>query len=375
MTVKIVISGSGLTHPTDTVTNEELVESFNQYVRNFNEEHRQEIEAGSIEALKESSSDFILKASGIESRYARDKKNMLDPKVMWQYFEEGPDEELSLQAAEGLKAAQQALRQANKSGADIDIVIISASHKQRDYPAISIEIQKALGAKGFAFDMGAACSSATFGIQMAADIIRAGHGTCALIITPEISLGKVNFRDRDSHFIFGEATTAVVLERADKCNTQEAFEIIDSELFTEFSNNIRNNSGAYDKSSPTTINSYKKMFYQEGRKVFKELTPKVVAAITTHLQKHHLNPNDIHRYFLHQANLNMNLYVAGKLVGEENVSKKQFPIVLNEFANSAGAGCIIAFHRHHEGIQSGEYCILSSFGAGYSIGVMLLRKV
>ena len=372
--IDVVLSGSGLTHPKDVVTNEELVKCFNSYVQHYNHEHAKEIAEGEIEALKESAVDFIVKASGIKQRYARDKKNFLDPNVMWQFFKEGSDDELSLQAAEGLTAAKEALKNANKNPEDIDAVILSCSHKQRDYPSVSIEIQNALGIKGFAFDMGVACSSATFAIQMAVDTIRAGHAKAVLVISPEISLGKVNFRDRDSHFIFGEATTAVVIERADGCKAKDAFKILETHLQTNFSNAVRNNSGAYDRSSPETFNSPKKMFYQEGRKVFKEVTPMVIQEILTQLAKYRLTPADVKRFWLHQANANMNRFICEKLLGED-YDPVRAPVVLDEFGNSAAAGSIIAYHRHHDNINSGEYTVLCSFGAGYSIGCILLQKV
>ena len=90
------------------------------------------------------------------------------------------------------------------SEADIDAVIVACSNMQRAYPAMSIEIQNAIGAKGFAFDMNVACSSATFGLQTAADMIRSGSAKCVLMVNPEVCSGHLEWRDRDCHFIFGD---------------------------------------------------------------------------------------------------------------------------------------------------------------------------
>ncbi len=91
----------------------------------------------------------------------------------------------------------------------------AASNMQRAYPAMAIEVQQALGIEGFAFDMNVACSSATFGIKTAADFIATGSAEAVLMVNPEICSGHLNFRDRDSHFIFGDVATAVIVERAD----------------------------------------------------------------------------------------------------------------------------------------------------------------
>lgn len=372
--VDIVLSGSGLDHPTDVITNEELVASFNTYVRKFNEEHAEDIANGKIEALKESDADFIYKASGIKQRYSRTKKDTLDPNVMWTYIKSRPDNELSLQAEYGLAAAKQALANANKKPEDVDVVIVSSSTKQRSYPAIAIEIQHALGIKGFAFDMNVACSSATFGIQMAVDTIKAGHARAVLVISPEANVAHVDYHDRDSHFIFGDASVATLIERADLSQSKHQFKIIDTYLHTEFSNVIRNNQGNYDRADPDTMFARDKLFYQEGRRVFKEVAPLVVQTIQDRLAKQNLSVENIKRFWMHQANGNMNRYICERLLGE-GFDPVRAPIILDEFANTASAGSIIAFHRYHNDIKPNEYGFLCSFGAGYSIGAITLQRI
>ena len=78
----VVISGSGVFTPEERISNDELVQSFNQYVDNYNTEHAAAIAEGTITALEYSSSEFIEKASGIKSRYVLYKEGILDPAVM-----------------------------------------------------------------------------------------------------------------------------------------------------------------------------------------------------------------------------------------------------------------------------------------------------
>lgn len=370
----VVISGTGLYHPKETISNDALVKCFNLHVNKFNHDNADKIAAGDVEALRESNAAFIEKASGIKSRYARDIANILNPEVMTQLITERPDDELCLQAEAGMIAAKQALKNAKKDPSEVDAVIVSCSHKQRDYPSLAIEIQDALGINGFGFDMGVACSSATFGLQTAIDSIKAGHARAILVVTPEIPLSQVNFRDRDSHFIFGEASTAVLVERADVSTSDCQFKVLNSYLKTDYSNNIRNNSGAYIRCSPETMDAPDKVFFQKGRKVFKEVTPMVIKAISTWLGKNDFKTTDVKRYWLHQANSNMNRVISEKLLGKD-YSAEQAPIVLDEFGNSAGAGSIIAFHRHHDGFETGDIGVICSFGAGYSIGCLIIEKL
>jgi beta-ketodecanoyl-[acyl-carrier-protein] synthase len=371
--VDVVISGTGLYHPEEVISNEELVNSFNAYVTKYNHQHAAQIEAGEMDALRESAVDFIEKASGIKQRYARSVASLLDPDVMYHQIEERDDSELCLQAEAGLIAAKQALKNANKKPEDIDAVIVACTHKQRDYPAIAIEIQNALGIKGYAYDMGCACSSATFGLQTAVDAVKAGSAKAVLVITPEIGLTQINFRDRDSHFIFGEANTAVVVESAATCQSEHSFRVVSTELVTNFSNNIRNNSGAYIRATPDTMFATDKAFYQQGRKVFKEVTPMVIQLITEWLAKQNLQPADVARYWLHQANSNMNRIITEKLIGKD-YSNERAPVILDEFGNIGAAGSVVSFHRHHDNLNAGDYGVLCSFGAGYSVGCLILEK-
>lgn len=141
------------------------------------------------------------------------------------------------------------LQRAGKTAADIDGVIVACSNLQRAYPAIAIEVQEALGIAGFGFDMNVACSSATFGIQNAANSIQLGQARAILMVNPEVCTGHLNFRDRDSHFIFGDAATAVILERADLATSAHQFDVVSTKLLTKFSNNIRNNFGFLNRTA------------------------------------------------------------------------------------------------------------------------------
>jgi beta-ketodecanoyl-[acyl-carrier-protein] synthase len=369
----IAISGTGLFTPPNAISNEELVESFNAHVRKFNAANADSIAAGTVQALNESSVEFIVKASGIKSRYVMDKAGILDPDIMCPRIPERPNDQLSILAEMGVAAASQALAHAGRSAREIDCVLVACSNLQRAYPAIAIEIQNALGCAGFGFDMNVACSSATFGMQAAADMIRAGNATRALVISPEICSGHLNFRDRDSHFIFGDVATAIVLERAEDVRSQQAWEILGTRLLTQFSNNIRNNFGFLNRAAPEGISSPDKLFVQEGRKVFKEVVPMVAELIVSHLAEQGIAPETLARLWLHQANVNMNDFIARKVLGRDP-KPGEAPVILDTYANTSSAGSIIAFHQTSADLGHGSLGVICSFGAGYSAGNVIVRR-
>jgi len=370
----IVISGTGLFTPAQSISNAELVESFNSFVDLYNTEHAEAIAAGDMPALDYSSSEFIEKASGIKSRYVINKDGVLDPQRMAPKIPERGDDEASIQCEIGLAAAHEAMAMAGKTAADIDAVLVACSNLQRAYPAVSVELQAALGIDGWGYDMNVACSSATFGIQAARDSIANGSANCVLVINPEICSGHLNFRDRDAHFIFGDVCTAIVVERADTATSTEQFKIISSRLKTKFSNNIRNNFGFLNRGDETGIGQPDKLFRQNGRKVFKEVCPMVAELISDHLASNDLGGADLKRMWLHQANLSMNQLISKRVLGRE-ASPEEAPTILNEYANTSSAGSVIAFHKHHQDFQPGDIGVLCSFGAGYSIGSIILCRL
>ncbi|MFT4893519.1 MAG: beta-ketodecanoyl-[acyl-carrier-protein] synthase [Devosia litorisediminis] len=373
LTRRPVISSTGLFTPEDTITNEELVESYNRYVEIFNADNAEAIASGEVEALQPSSVEFIEKASGIKARHVMTKAPILDPEIMAPRLRERSNDELSVMAEIGVKAARQALERAGRDVADVDAVLCAASNMERGYPAMAIEIQQALGIDGFGFDMNVACSSATFGIQTAADYIRSGNARSVLVISPEITSGHLNWRDRDSHFIFGDVATAVLVEDVAVAPKQH-WDILGTRLKTVFSNNIRNNFGFLNRASPEGEGKPDKLFVQEGRKVFKEVVPMVAEMIVTEAERLGIDPQALRRLWLHQANAGMNRLIAQRVLGHE-ATPDESPTVLDTYANTSSAGSIIAFHKHNEDLAAGDTGLICSFGAGYSAGAVFVRKV
>jgi beta-ketodecanoyl-[acyl-carrier-protein] synthase len=368
-----VITATGLFTPPDSIDNAELVASFNAWVDSENARQAEAIARGEREPLAHSSEAFIVKASGIESRYVMEASGILDPERMRPRIPERPNDTLSVQAEMGVAAARQALDAAGIRADQLDLIIVACSNLQRPYPAVAVELQAALGAGGYAFDMNVACSSATFAIDMATNAIRAGSLERVLVVNPEICSAHLNFRDRDSHFIFGDACTAILLEADHLAQDREHFTVLGTRLVTQFSNAIRNNFGFLNRLADEPEQTLDKLFVQEGRKVFKEVCPMVASLILDHLESQALTGDSVKKLWLHQANRHMNDLIAQRVLGRE-ASETEAPVILDRYANTSSAGSIIAFHLHRDDLQEGDVGVVCSFGAGYSAGSVILRK-
>ncbi|MEP0942535.1 MAG: beta-ketoacyl-ACP synthase III [Rhizobiaceae bacterium] len=371
---QVVISGTGVFTPDETITNEELVIAFNQYVDQQNALHADTIEAGEREPMEYSNEEFIFKASGILQRHVMDKSGVLDPSRMYPNLRQRDDGEPGIMTEMAIEAARAALEAAGKTPDQVQAVICAASNHERAYPAIAIEIQDALGISGFGFDMNVACSSATFGIQAASDMIRSGSADCILIVNPEICSGHLEWRDRDCHFIFGDVCTAVVLETKETATSKNQFEILSTRCLTQFSNNIRNNNGFLRRSRPAgTVDRRDMQFMQNGRLVFKQVVPIVSDMVIEHCQDEGVDPTSLRRMWLHQANKSMNDFIGRKVLGRVPEPQEQ-PNILQDYANTSSAGSIIAFSQNNADMAPDDLGIICSFGAGYSVGNVIVRK-
>ncbi|TNJ48512.1 beta-ketoacyl-ACP synthase III [Phaeobacter sp. B1627] len=367
------ITGTGVFTPAERITNAELVAAFNAYVDLQNARNADAIAAGEQAPLQYSSEEFIEKASGIESRFVMDKAGILNPEIMFPQLRQRSDDEPGIMAEMAVDAARKALAKAGKTAADVDAVICAASNMERAYPAVAIEIQQILGIKGFAFDMNVACSSATFGIQVAADMVRSGSIRAALVVNPEICSGHLEWRDRDCHFIFGDVATATLVERQEDASGPH-FEVLSTRCATEFSNNIRNNNGFLRRSRPDGVADRRDMqFMQNGRKVFKEVLPMVSQHIADHMDAEGVAASDLKRLWLHQANKSMNDFIGKKVLGRTPDAGEQ-PNILQDYANTSSAGSIIAFSQYCDDLSEGDTGLICSFGAGYSVGSVILRR-
>ena len=126
-----MISGSGIFTPDESISNQELVTSFNRYIREFNHKNAMEIASGRINALKESSVDFITKVSGIESRFAINKSGILDPSIMIPQIKEHNDKGRTIQGEIGEYAARDALKRAFKEPNQVDAVMVTCTAVQK----------------------------------------------------------------------------------------------------------------------------------------------------------------------------------------------------------------------------------------------------
>jgi beta-ketodecanoyl-[acyl-carrier-protein] synthase len=199
-------------------------------------------------------------------------------------------------------------------------------------------------------------------------------------VLPELTSPHLNWRERDAHFILGDAAVAMVVEPAARARPG-SWEIRSTHMRSKWSNNIRNNFGFINRCDPRTEHAPDKLFHQHGRRVFKDVVPLAEQFVNETLAAHGLHPDRVARYWLHQANRNMNDLIAKRILGREPTAAEA-PLILAEYGNTASAGSLIAFALHNADLAAGSFGdlaagsfgIMAAFGAGYSLGSLVLER-
>jgi len=367
-----VIRSVGWTAPEASISNAELVDVFNAYADRFNDENAAAIGAGELAEIPHSSESFIEKASGILNRHVLDKAGLMDIDRMRPRLPHREKDALAQQAEFGLSAAKKALEKAGRKPEDVDGIIVASSAQQRNFPAVSIEIQNALGmTRGWAFDMTMACASAIFAMQQARELIRTGQADAILIVCPEIMSAINHYRRREVHFIFGDAAAAVLLEAGDR--ESGGWELQGVRLETRWSNALRSDFGFMNHTEFEEDEEFEAFVDQDGHRVFKDVIPLASSVSSTLIGDLGYQPQDIRRAWLHQANIRIVQAVAKKALDREPTADVA-PIILNEYGNTSSSSVLMTFDMHSEDMAAGERGLMCAFGAGYGCGAAIIQK-
>jgi beta-ketodecanoyl-[acyl-carrier-protein] synthase len=313
-----------------------------------------------------SSVEFIEKASGIKQRYVIDKAGVLDPTRMRPRFAPRPDDQLSLMAEIAVDAANKALAAAGKTGADDRRRAVRRGQHAARLPGDGLRDPAGAGCRRLRLrhERGLLVGHLRHraGGQRGAQRQRAAACWWSTPRSPRPTWSGATATATSS-----SATSAPRWWwRPRTATAADRWRILGTRLVTQFSNNIRNNAGFLNRCEDTDPDARDKTFARRAARSsrkwcrWRRPTSRPPGSLG-------FKPAQVRRYWLHQANLGMNQLVIRKLVGGEVGDGDRAPDP-DEYANTASAGSIIAFHHHHADLAAGDLGVICSFGAGYSIG-------
>ncbi len=298
----------------------------------------------------------------------QDLEKMVDTSEEWIITRTGIRERHIVQPGEtitgfAITAAQMACETANVSSQKLDFVISSTLTPDRISPAQSFEIAKALNCnQAFCFDLNAACSGLMYGIAAAESFLKTRPIKNGLVIAGEHVSRLVDYTDRNSCVLFGDAAAAIAL------TNDHPEHLI---LYTELGSDPTLGDEVVIGGVQDLLDGRKNEFYfnQNGKTVFRFAVNIIKQLFDSVPRKAGLKPEQIKYVITHQAN-NRIIEAAAKELASE---KTEFIINLDRFGNTSSASIGVALAESWKRFQKGDYILMVGFGGGLSWGATLLE--
>ncbi len=267
-----------------------------------------------------------------------------------------------------IRAAEEALRKRGLPADAIDLVIVATVTPEHPFPATANIVANAIGAhRAWGFDLEAACSSFLYGLSIAADSISAGRVERALVIGSDKMSSIIDYRDRATCVIFGDAAGAVLLEPTD-----EEVGVMDYLHQADGSGCAYLHMKAGGSVLPPSVRTVRNRLhyvYQEGRQVFKHAVVQMAAVSEALMKKHSLTADDIAFFVPHQANLRI-IEAAAQRLG---LPREKVMINIDRYGNTTSATLPLCLYDYESQLKKGDNLILATFGGGFTWGALWLR--
>lgn len=267
-------------------------------------------------------------------------------------------------------AAQGALAQAEISPEEIDLIVLATATPDMHIPSAACIVQDKLGAtKAAAFDLNAGCTGFVYGLGVGSQFVRTGMYKNVLVIGADTLSRIVNWEDRNTCVLFGDAAGAVVLTPV-----EEGYGILSLEMGSDGSKADLLSSPIGGSKTPITSENYmspEKYLQMAGREVFKFAVKVMGESSLRVVEKAGLDKTDIDCFIPHQANIRIIDSAAKRL---ELPPEKVF-VNAQKYGNTSAASIPVALHEACEAgrIKKGDRIVLVGFGAGLTWGSCVVR--
>jgi 3-oxoacyl-[acyl-carrier-protein] synthase-3 len=268
------------------------------------------------------------------------------------------------------RAAERAMEMAGVSAEDLDLIVVGTITGDYPWPATACIVQGNLGAKNAgAFDVSAACSGFLYALSCAIDRVEAGRCKKALVIGAEVLSRIVNWEDRNTCILFGDAAGAVIVEAGEGDRG-----ILSTHLHADGTQlELLYQPGFGTKHMPSVEAIKEKNYFlqMQGNEVFKVAVRSMSEVANIALQANGMTAEDVDLFIPHQANIRI-LNATAKKIG---LKEEQVYINVNRFGNTSGATIPLALDEANRAgrLKEGDVVLLDAFGGGFTWAATLLR--
>jgi 3-oxoacyl-[acyl-carrier-protein] synthase-3 len=270
-----------------------------------------------------------------------------------------------------LPAAKSVLEQRGLTPEDIDLIILATITPDRVFPSSAAILQRKLGAtNAWGFDLAGACSGFLYALVTGAKMVESGAVKRALVLGGDKMSSILNFEDRTTCVLFGDGGGAVLLEATE----DDSFGVVDHILRMDGRGEDflhQKAGGSLRPPSIETVTNREHFVYQEGQAVFKSAVKGMADVSFEIMQRNNLTADNVAWLVPHQANLRIIDATADRM----GLSRDKVMINIDRFGNTTAGTipiCLSELHMNKK-VSKGDYLVLSSFGAGYTWGSVLVR--
>ncbi|MBU2493359.1 MAG: ketoacyl-ACP synthase III [Bacteroidetes bacterium] len=269
-----------------------------------------------------------------------------------------------------VKAAEDLFKTTQVKPEDIEVIIVATVTPDMFFPATACLVQERIGAvNAWGFDLSAACSGFLFALQTGASLVQSGAYKNCLVIGADKMSSIVDYTDRNTCLLFGDAGSAVLLERTENPDLG----VKDSLLHVDGSGKeslYMKGGGSLNPASYETVDNKMHYVYQDGKAVFKVAVKGMADISAEIMEKNNLKSEDVAYLVPHQANMRI-IDATGKRMG---LPPEKVMVNIDRYGNTTAATiplCLTEYYRDGK-IKKGDKLILSAFGAGYTWGAIYL---
>ncbi|MBE6317636.1 MAG: ketoacyl-ACP synthase III [Bacteroidales bacterium] len=264
----------------------------------------------------------------------------------------------------GINAVNKLLESTNTNPEDIDLLICATSNPDYRFPSTGSIIAGSCGLnKSYAYDIQAACAGFIVALQDATAYIRSGIYKKVIVVAAEKMSSMVNYSDRTTCPLFGDASAAVLVEP-----TTENVGVIDGVFHVEshVEHLLMRAGGSVNPATHETVDAGDHYIYQDGRNVYKHAVTNMLESSIEVLERNSMSMADVDWFIPHQANLRIIEAVAGRA----GVDSSKVLVNIEHYGNSSAASIPLCLDEYKHKIKKGDKLILTAFGAGFTWGAM-----
>jgi len=268
----------------------------------------------------------------------------------------------------GEKAVNELLKKTNTTPDEIDLLICATVTPDHVFPATANIIADKVGIKSaFHFDINAGCSGFLYALATGSRFVESGQYKKVIIVGADKMSSIVDYTDRSVSPIFGDGAGAVMLEP----NT-DGLGVVDMLLESDGSGRHylhQKAGGSVKPSSHESVDAREHYVYQEGQPVFKWAVSKMADISVEMMNKHNLTAEDIAYLVPHQANMRI-ITATAKRMG---LASEKVMINIEKYGNTTAGTLPLCFADYEHNLKKGDNLVLSTFGAGFTWGAILLK--